>query len=108
MVSWNDILLHSNFNSFTYTLTATPRILPQIVERLDDEAESGAAVAENVLRDVFNAGASDPDSRTTSAHFGELPISRLRGRGLLDHKTATKGGRSHVQMRSMIWRVMMS
>ena len=67
------------FYSSTYPLAATPRILPRIVERLDDEPESGAEVAENVLRDVFNAGASDPDSRTTSAHFGELSISRLRG-----------------------------
>ena len=72
--------MHSNVNSFTYTLTATPRILPRVVERLDDEAESGAAVAENVLRDVFYAGASNPDSRTTSA-FGEFPITRMRGGG---------------------------
>ena len=61
-----------DFNLFTYTLSAAPRILPQVVERLDDETESGAAVAQDVLRDVFFAGASNPDSRPPSASFGEL------------------------------------
>ena len=52
-MSYIEILLYNNFDSFAYPhtpRTAAPHILP---ERLDDDAENEAAEAQDALHNVF-------------------------------------------------------